>query len=125
MTDPPPVYDYDAYAASLRPAVPTAKPRYSAAGIVAAAVCGVIGGTALLGFACGVVTLAASTVLPENPMTGLGLVTSVLLVASSAVVAAVVLPGAAPPGMRAHAYGISSAIFGVIALLACGVLTVL
>lgn len=121
MTDPPPAYDYDAYPAWPQPTVPTTTPRYSTVDVVVASVCGVIGGTALLGFGFGVFTLVVAVVLPENPMTGLGLISSVLLLASSAVVAAVVLPGAAPPGRRAQAYGISSAIFGVIALLSYGV----
>lgn len=92
--------------------------------IVVMLVCGIVGGAAVLGFVLGGLFALYVAVLPDNPMTGLGFVSAVLLSAVSAVVAAIVLPGAAPPGWRAKAYGLASAIFGVLVLLAWAALTI-
>ena len=104
---------------------PLLQPKYRTLDIVVMWVCGIIGGCALLGLLLGVFFVVVVKVAPESPMSGVGFLAGLGLAALCAVVTAIVLPGAAPPGWRVRAYGISAAIFGVGALLSFVALTVL
>ena len=80
-------------------------------------VCGVVGWCAVMGFVLGVVSVLNDLFMWEGPEIGVGFVTGLLLSSVSPIVAVAVLPAAAPPGSRATAYGVASAIFGGVVLL--------
>lgn len=116
MTDqPPPGFDYDAYVAAWYRRVLPVRHDYPAVDLAVMICCGCIGGSALIMFATECLVLLASVVVTSptvDPHHALG------LAVPSAIVTAVVLPGVAPPGLRAKAFGASAGIFVVVALLA-------
>lgn len=101
------------------------QPKLSTLDVAVMLVCAIIGGSAVLGFLFGAFLAVYVFVMPDSKFMGVGIISGVLLAAMGAVVAAIVLPGAAPPGWRAKAYGLSSAIFGILVLLAWAALTIL
>jgi hypothetical protein len=112
----PPIHDYDAYAAAWNR--PPASQKLSTFDIVVMSICGVIGASALMlagviGFFTIVFMLSDD---PSSDPHGYGVVFGFLIGVPSALLAALVLPGAFPPGMRARAFGVSMALLAIVAV---------
>lgn len=94
--------------------------------VVVAAICGVVGANALLGFVFfgGVAVLSVLSDDPSSDPHGYGMIFGVILGVPCALVAAITLPAVFPPSARLRAYGVSVAVFVVLMVLGGGIFAV-